>query len=455
MEIPTRLFNSALMVAPQSVNEILSVKATGSKPPPPDTEIKHVNDAQAFVGMGTEVLDACGYVIVDGVAVVEITGGLTYRAYEWWTTSYLDIRDTFRAALSDERVKSILLLIDSPGGEVAGLFDLVDEIYNSREIKPIISVAAESAYSAAYAIASAASEIYLSDTASVGSVGVIAIHIDQTGFDNQIGVKYTTIFAGDHKNDFSPHEPLKPKCKEIQQAHVDKLYDKFTAVVARNRNMSQESVVATQAGFFMGKEAVDIGFADGILSIDNIVKNMILKTGGVSMNLNEVKEVVTQAIADNMDEVKKMLTEQGLLLSHIESLLPRGTFTEATSSRVITDAELKASSTFGGFIVDPIEPEQAAEATVEQILAAQKAEQVTAITDIVDLCESMGMPALAGTMIRDGLSLDQAKQVILDAKAKVSEQVTIVSTVGALASIEANPLMEDAKKRAEAILKNK
>lgn len=455
MEIPTRLFNSALMVAPQSVNEILSVKATGSKPPPPDTEKKHVNDVQAYADSGIVVLRSDnGYAITGDVAVLEISGGLTYRAYEWWITSYLDIRDTFRAALSDERVKSILLLIDSPGGEVAGLFDLAEEIYKSREIKPIIAVAAESAYSAAYAIASAASEIYLSDTASVGSVGVIAIHINQADFDKKIGVEYTTIFAGGHKNDFSPHESLKPECKGILQAHVDKLYDKFTAVVARNRNMSQEAVVATQAGFFMGKEAVDIGFADGILSIDNIVKNMILKTGGVSMNLNEVKEVVTQAIADNMDEVKKILTEQSLLLSRIESLLPQGTFAESTAVGV-PPADLQNRATFGGFIVDPIEPEQATEATVEQILAAQKAEQVTAITDIVDLCESMGMPALAGTMIRDGLSLDQAKQVILDAKAKVSEQVTIVSTVGALATTDANPLMEDAKKRAESILKNK
>ena len=453
VEIPTRLFNSALMVAPQSVNEILSVKATGSKPPPPDSERNYVTDTKAYADSGTVVLNSVnGFPIVDGVAVVEITGGLTYRAYNWWTTSYLDIRDTFRAALSDERVQSILLLIDSPGGEVAGLFDLVDEIYNARETKPIIAVAAESAYSAAYAIASAASEIYLSDTASVGSVGVIAIHIDQTGFDNQIGVKYTTIFAGDHKNDFSPHEPLKPKCKEILQAHVDKLYDKFTAVVARNRNMSQEAVVATQAGFFMGKEAVNIGFADGISSIDNIIKNMILKTGGVSMNLNEVKEVVTQAISENMDEVKKILTEQSILLSHIESLLPVGTFAEG-ATRVISDAELKASATFGGFITGPSD-QAISEASAEKMFSEQKAEQLTVITSIVDLCESMGMPELAGTMIRDGLSLDEAKQVILDAKAKVSEQSPIVSTVGALATT-GNPLMEDAKKRAEAILKNK
>ena len=93
--------------------------------------------------------------------MIEISGGLTYRAYSWWTTSYLDIRDSFRAAMADERVNSVLFLIDSPGGEVAGLFDLVDEIYHARGTKPIIAVADEAAFSAAYAIASAADEVYL------------------------------------------------------------------------------------------------------------------------------------------------------------------------------------------------------------------------------------------------------------------------------------------------------
>ena len=61
LEIPTRLFNSALMVAPQSVNEILSAKATGIRQPPPDSGKKHDNDAQAFVEIGTEVIDVGGY----------------------------------------------------------------------------------------------------------------------------------------------------------------------------------------------------------------------------------------------------------------------------------------------------------------------------------------------------------------------------------------------------------
>jgi len=69
--------------------------------------------------------------------------------------------------------------------------------------------------------------------------------------------------------------------------------------------------------------------------------------------------------------------------------------------------------------------------------------------DIVELCDVSGMPELAGAMIRDGLTLDEAKSAILDAKAKAAAQAPIISTVGPMSTGESNPLLEDAKKRAE------
>ena len=124
MEIPTRLFNAALMVAPQSVDEILSAKTAGIAPVDSDTPRESIVRLQVLADNSeNEVVYAAeGYATIDGIALIEISGGLTYRAYSWWTTSYLDIRDSFRAAMADERVNSVLFLIDSPGGEVAGLF---------------------------------------------------------------------------------------------------------------------------------------------------------------------------------------------------------------------------------------------------------------------------------------------------------------------------------------------
>ena len=434
MEIPTRLFNAALMVAPQAVDEILAAKMAGLEPAPGRTgvrrsqegaaptclrsNVKSADKLQAFACLGQEVAFTDeGYAIIDGVAVIEISGGLTYRAYNWWTTSYLDIRDSFRAAIADVRALSVVFLIDSPGGEVAGLFDLVDEIYKARGTKPIIAIADEAAFSAAYAIASAADEIYLSSTAQVGSIGVIAIHIDQSGYDKNLGLRYTAIFAGNHKNDFNPHEPLKSDGKELLQAHVDKLYDMFTAIVARNRSMTQAAVIDTQAGFYMGAAAVEAGLADGILSVRDIMTKMGLSKGDMGMNLNEVKDCVNQALAESISEVKKMLEEQHHALEVIEARFNPPDTVIAGLDR----ADLEPAG------LEPAPP---------------------TVGDIVDLCDVAGMPELAGAMIRDKLTLNDAKIAILDAKAKAAAQASIISTVGPLASGESNPLLADAKKRA-------
>ena len=436
------------MAAPQAVDEIIAAKTAGKMPEKdPDINVYRELSKTAILkppprpspaGRGSlgkpqfataesiadristfahfdeeEELTGSGYAIVDGVALIEISGGLTYRAYSWWTTSYLDIRDSFRAALADDRVNSILLVIDSPGGEVAGLFDLVDEIYHARGTKRIIAIADETAFSAAYAIASAADEVYLPTTAQVGSIGVIAIHVDQSGFDQNLGLRYSAIYAGDRKNDFNPHEPLKADGKDVLQAHVDKLYDMLTAVIARNRHMTQAAVIATQAGFYMGTEAVNAGLADGVLTVKDIMTKMSSSKGDMVMNLNEVKDFITRALAESFLEVKTMLTEQGHALEGIEERLIKELF----------PAE------------EPPDPGPAA--------------TTAGVGVIVEMCDIAGMPELAGAMIRDGLTLDEAKSAILDAKAKAAEKAPIISTVGPLATGEGNPLLADAKKRAE------
>jgi signal peptide peptidase SppA len=152
--------------------------------------------------------------------------------------------------------------IDSPGGEVSGLFDLVDFIYESREVKPIYAIANDHAFSAAYAIASAASKIFVNRTSGVGSIGVIATHVDQSSYDKKEGIKYTTIFAGDKKNDLSPHEPLSDEATADLQKEVNRLYEMFVATVARNRGVSTAQIRATQAALYYGANSVSLGLAD-------------------------------------------------------------------------------------------------------------------------------------------------------------------------------------------------
>ena len=110
----------------------------------------------------------CGYDVIEGIAVIPIQGTLvqklgTLRPYSGMT-GYDGIRASFLTAINDDAVKGICFDIDSPGGEVAGCFDLVDEIYAARGAKPIWSILSENAYSAAYALASAADRIIVPRT---------------------------------------------------------------------------------------------------------------------------------------------------------------------------------------------------------------------------------------------------------------------------------------------------
>ena len=185
--------------------------------------------------------------------------------------------------------------------------------------------------------------------------------------------------------------------------------------------MTQAAVIDTHAGFYMGAAAVEAGLADGILSVRDIMTKMGLSKGDMGMNLNEVKDCVNQALAESMSEVKKMLEEQHHALEVIGARFdPPDTVIAGLDRADLEPAGLP-----------------------EYILAAH-----TAVGDIVDLCDVAGMPELAGTIIRDGLTLDEAKSAILDAKAKAAAQASIISTVGPLASGESNPLLADAKKRA-------
>ena len=91
---------------------------------------------------------------------------------------------------------------------------------------------------------------------------MIAMHVDQSARDAQEGYRYTAITAGDHKNDFSPHQPLDREATGRLQAEVDRLYGIFVDHVAAMRTSSRDVVRSTEAGLYFGADAVTAGLAD-------------------------------------------------------------------------------------------------------------------------------------------------------------------------------------------------
>jgi len=207
-----------------------------------------------------------------GIAMVSVHGTLvqklgSLRPYSGMT-GYDGLRQSILTAMQDPAVRALVLDVDSPGGEVAGCFDLVDAIYGQRGEKPIWAILTESAYSAAYAIASAADRIIVPRTGGVGSIGVITMHVDWSKALTASGISVTFITYGERKADFHPEIPLSPEALASAQADIDKMGELFVSTVARNRNIAAEDVRETQAACFMGADGVSRGLADAVMAPD-------------------------------------------------------------------------------------------------------------------------------------------------------------------------------------------
>lgn len=207
---------------------------------------------------------------IDETAIIEIKGvlvpGTVY--YPGWICGYDAIRMQLAEAINLDQIKKIILLIDSPGGVAAGCFDLSDIIYEARKIKPIIAICDSSAYSAAYALASAATAICMPRDGGVGSIGIITMHTDITQSLKQEGIKITTITFGTQKGEKAPTTSLTEGAIRRMQAEVDYLGKLFVETVARNRDLTPEQIRSTEAGTFLGPAGVKAGLADFVASID-------------------------------------------------------------------------------------------------------------------------------------------------------------------------------------------
>jgi capsid assembly protease len=232
------------------------------------------------------------YTIDGGVAVIPVMDVLTktqtFFSFMFGGTSMRDIGQALQTALDDDDVHSIVLAIDSPGGTVDGTEELARKIYDARGQKPIVAVGDGMIASAAYWIASAADKIYVAGhTTEVGSIGVVARHVDVSEQDKMYGEKVTEITAGKYKRIASIHKPLSEEGRAYIQSQVDSIYAVFVETVAEYRGRSVEQILEAADGqIFMGQSSVDAGLVDGMATIAEVIQN--LKEENI-MDLTELK----------------------------------------------------------------------------------------------------------------------------------------------------------------------
>jgi signal peptide peptidase SppA len=280
-QLASRLYNTPLLITPGKAEIIEHVfrshqegrPALLAPPAPAATEVQ---PRAELLAPGTVRMDAGYYRTSSGVAIIPVLGTLVQRAGGMdalsGMTGYNRIGAIMQAALADPQVGAVLFEIDSPGGEANGAFDLAAKIRAATTKKPIWAVANEQAFSAGYLLASAAERVSAPESAMVGSVGVVALHVDQSGKDAKQGLVYTPIYAGAHKVDFSSHAPLSAEALKMAQEEVNHMYDLFVSAVSTGRGLSEQAVRDTEAGIFSAKVAQRLTLVDSVEPFDATVE---------------------------------------------------------------------------------------------------------------------------------------------------------------------------------------
>jgi signal peptide peptidase SppA len=255
--------------------------------------------------------------VENGVAVIALEGVLAKRMNLFMEisggTSMQIAASQFRAAMDDPGIKAIVLHVDSPGGTVDGTQELADLVYAARDVKPVFAVADGSMQSAAYWIGSAAERVFISsDTTLVGSIGVVATHVDRSRLEKNAGIDKVEITAGRYKRMETESGTLTREGRSALQASVDQVYEIFVDAVGRNRGKAADDVHANMADgrTFIGKKAIEAGLVDGVATLSKAIETAAAFAANQSLTaIDGVSKTVTQPNEEAQMDVTKLRKE--------------------------------------------------------------------------------------------------------------------------------------------------
>lgn len=306
------------------------------------SKILHAPRASRFHGQ--YLVDENGkpslYRVKDRVAILQVIGSLVNRGA--WVgassglVSYEGFIHQITTAANDSRVDSILLDMQSPGGEAVGCFEAAAAVRKAAAIKPVTALVNGMACSAAYAIASGATRRVTTPSGISGSIGVVLMHLDFSVYLHNEGVKPTLIHAGAHKVDGNPYEPLPKEVRDDLQAEVDQFYSMFVACVAEGTGLTDEAIRATEARTYIGTEAVKVGLMDEVATIEEVLAAMTAPK-------TESGEPVTVIVGSSTKQEKDMDLLKALKALVTGAEAETSTETPAHISTAPTEAEPLAS----------------------------------------------------------------------------------------------------------------
>jgi capsid assembly protease len=399
------------------------------------------------------------YALVDGIAVIGISGVLIHRG--GWIgrssgqTSYEGIAAQIEAAAGDTAVRGVALEIDSFGGEVAGVFDLADRIRGLRREKPVWAFVAEHAFSAGYALASQADRILLPRTGALGSIGVVVLHADLSGQLDQDGVRVTLLHSGRHKVDGNPYAPLPEAVRDDIQREIDVLRFLFAETVAavRAARLSFDAAMATEAATFRGADAVAAGLADEVIDLARgFAAFRQLVARGPNVSPARIRHAAATRLRTSTQPRQEACmatdTDHRETPQDIDNAADPQDDTSDAADALMNESAAPPASTPAAALPAPVTSQQGNLAE----LSAQLREAAADIAEIAAQAGRLGIAIDAAKALREGTTPEALRRLVLERASAASDARDVVSAPRSpvLPLARESPIVAAAKRAAAA-----
>ena len=251
----------------------------------PDADASDDDDGDDYGRGPARAKDTPPYQITDGVAYLYLSGPLTKRPQSWGSgASTVLFRRLVRMASVDKAVKAIMIVVDSPGGQVAGSCDAAADVAVAAKLKPTACYCDDMCCSAAYwIVCQCAFGVFCNPTAVIGSVGTITVLQDSTAAYAERGVAQHVVATGDRKGIGIPGTPVTADHLAYVRDYLDLMNAQFTGSVQAARNLSKDDMTdVMRAGIYVGAQAVDIGLCCGVETMDAVHAMLVGADGDAS-----------------------------------------------------------------------------------------------------------------------------------------------------------------------------
>jgi len=283
MNLTEAIFNNVWLTTQDNMQNIIDVAMRNTQELTSLVEARNVlnesTTARTSIQGRTAIVNLSGSMVRYGDVFTDVCGAVSTER----------VKADLEKVLADQDIDNIVLSVDSGGGMVSGTSELAKLVYENRE-KIVAHVKGTSA-SAAYWVSSAASKVYIEDTSTIGNIGAI-MAIRKKEEDR-------VFFVSSQSKNKAP-DPESDEGKKEYQSRIDSYAKVFIESVALHLGISTEVVVSRfgEGSVFVGQAAIDVGLADEIKSLEDVVQDLNSNLQGETVMAKEENEVVASTTVD-------------------------------------------------------------------------------------------------------------------------------------------------------------